>query len=232
MARKALQSKRCPPKLADVINLVNIFPPGVRFPVLNARSRLARFEGEKAEWTRRARFDLYERLKEAPDDFRQYIYSDSGLQNYSSFEPYSPALFDKTIDAINRFEEFAKLRKNLLRLVRFIKSLDLEGRADSVGLDVPLPLLSTPVIDKHGFIRVGGSVLIEALRDVEANRLRECANCKRIFWAKRIDQPCCDPKTCGNRRRVNRSRELQKERANEYQYGRYKKETRAKKRAR
>jgi hypothetical protein len=232
MARKALQSKRCPPKLAELIKRVNIFPPGVKFPVLNARSRLANFEGSEAEWTMRASFDLYDCLKEAPEDFRQFICGDTHLQTPSFVETYSPALFDKTINAITRFEEFAELRKNLLRLIRFIKSLDLEGRADSVGIDVPLPLLSTPIIDKHGFIRVGGNVLIEALRDVEANRLKECANCKRIFWAKRRDQPCCDPKTCGNRHRVNRSRKLQKERADQYQHSSYKKETMAKKRAR
>lgn len=220
MDRKALRSKRCPPKLAELIKRVNIFPPGVRFPVLNARSRLANFEGSEAEWIMRARFDLYECLKEAPKDFRQFIYDDTHLQTPSFVEAYSPALFDKTINAIKRFEEFAELRKNLLRLIRFIRSLNLEGRGDSVGVDVPLPLLSTPVIDKHGFIRVGGNVLIEALRDVEANRLRECADCKRIFWAKRIDQPCCDPKTCGNRRRVRRSRDLQKEKAVDYKINR------------
>ncbi|MET0462923.1 MAG: hypothetical protein ABW007_07205 [Chitinophagaceae bacterium] len=223
MSRKALQSKRCPPKLAILIQRVNIFPPGVKFPVLNARSRLANFGGSEAEWVMRARFDLYDCLKEAPEEFRQFIYGDTRLQTPSFVETYSPALFDKTINAITRFEEFAELRKNLLRLVRFIKSLGLEGRADLVGVDVPLPVLSTPVIDKQGFIRIGGNALIEALRDVEANRLRECADCKRIFWAKRIDQSCCDPKTCGNRRRVRRSRDLQKEKAAEYKFNRIRK---------
>lgn len=232
MARKALQSKRCPPELAKLIELVNIFPPGVKFPVLNVRSRLANVEGNEEEWLRTARFDLYECLKEAPEAFRQFIYDDIGFLTPFFVEEYSSTLFDSTVNAIKRFEDFAQLRKNLLRLIRFIKSLDLQGRADSVRMDVPLPLLLTPVIDKKGIIRVGGNVLIEALRDVEANRLRECADCKGIFWAKRIDQPCCDPKTCGNRHRVRRSRDLQKERAVDYKCSRNLKPTGAKRRTR
>lgn len=223
MSRKALQSKRCPPKLAILIQRVNIFPPGVKFPVLNTRSRLTNFGGSEAEWVTRARFDLYDCLKEAPEEFRQFISGDTRLQTPSFVETYSPALFDKTVNAIRRYEEFAELRKNMLRLIRFIKSLHLEGRADSERIDVSLTLLFTPVIDKQGFIRIGGHALIEALRDVEANRLRECADCKRIFWAKRIDQPCCDSNTCGNRRRVRRSRELQKEKAAEYKFNRIRK---------
>ena len=204
----------------ELIKLVNLFPPGVRFPVLNARSRLAKFGGDEAEWTKTARLDLYDCLKEAPDDFRQYIYSDPGFQTQPFFQTYSPALFDNTTQAIKRYEDFAQLRTNLLRLIRFIKSLELQQRADSLRADVPLPLLFTPVLDKHGFIRVGGDALIEALRDVEANRVRECANCKRIFWAKRKDQPCCDPKTCGTLRRVNRSRLLKKEKWADYKANR------------
>ncbi|MDQ3816068.1 MAG: hypothetical protein M3362_00060 [Acidobacteriota bacterium] len=225
MARKALQgdalqSKRCPPKLEGVINLVNMFPPGVKFPILNARSRLTRFEGEKAEWTRRARFDLYECLKVAPDNFLQFIYGDLSFQTYSSFEPYSPALFKKTTEAIKRYEDFAQLRTKLLRLIRFVKSLELQRRSNSPHVNVPLPLLFSPILDEHGFIQVGGDILIEALRDVKANLIRECAVCKRIFWAKRKDQQCCEPKTCGNVRRVHKSRRLAKERAAEYKANR------------
>lgn len=232
MARKALQLKRCPPKLAEVIKLVNIFPPGVRFPVLNARSRLAKFEGKKADWTRKARFDLYDCLKEAPDDFRQYIYGDSGLQKYSSFELYSPTLFNKTIKAIKRYEDFARLRTKLLRLIRFVKSLDLQRRAGSPRRNVLLPLLFNPVLDENGFIQVGGDQLIEALRDVKANLVRECAECKRVFWAKRKDQACCDPKTCGNLHRVHKSRLLNKEKASVYKIQRIENKEGAKKRSR
>jgi hypothetical protein len=220
MARKALQSQRlqsqCPPKLAELIKLVNLFPPGVRFPVLNARSRLAKFDGDEAEWTKTASLDLYDCLKEAPKGFRRYIYDAPDIQARPFFETYSPALFDNTINAIKRYEDFAHLRTNLLRLIRFVKSFNLQRRADSLRVNAPLPLLFSPVLDERGFIRVGGDALMEALRDVKANLVRECEVCKRIFWAKRKDQPCCDPRTCGNVRRVRKARLLAKEKAAEY----------------
>lgn len=236
MARNPLQSKQCPPKLAKVIKLVNLFKPGVRLPVLNIRSHSANFRGRKAKqhkakWTMRAILDLDKCLKEAPDDFRQFIYDKSDLQIPSFVDEYSADLFDSTIEAVKRYEDFAQLRAKLLRLIRFVKSHNLRRRADSQRIHVPLPFLLKPVLDENGFIRIGGSLLLEALPDIEANRVKECAECKRIFWAKNINQLSCDPK-CANRRRVRRSRELQKEKADEYQYNRYIKETRAKKRAR
>jgi hypothetical protein len=223
MAKKPLQTQ-CPPKLAEVIDLVNIFPPGMRLPALSVRSRLAIFEGDEAkedeaEWTMRARCSLYECLKEAPDDFRQFIYGDPGLHTPSLVEEHSPALFDNTFNAVKRYEDFAQLRAKLLRLIRFIKSHDLQWRANSQRVDVSLPLLFTPVLGERGFIRVGGDMLLEALRDVEANRVKECADCKRIFWATYKNKLYCDSQ-CANRRRVRKSRLLKTEKAAEYKANR------------
>lgn len=226
MARNPLQSKQCPPKLAKVIELVNLFKPGARLPVLNTRSHSAHFRGrkakqDKAKWTMRARLDLYKCLKEAPDDFRQFIYGKPELQIPSFVDEYSADLFDSTIEAVKRYEDFTQLRVQLLRLIRFVKSHNLRRCNDSRRIHVPLPFLLKPVLDENGFIRIGGSLLLEALPDIEANRVKECAECKRIFWAKNINQLCCDPK-CANRRRVRRSRELQKDKEVEYKYNRIK----------
>jgi hypothetical protein len=236
MARNPLQSKHCPPKLARVIELVNLFKPGVRLPVLSVRSQLANFRGrkakqEKAKWTMRARLDLDKCLKEAPDDFRQFIYGNPDLQIPFFVDEYSADLFDSTIEAVKRYEDFTQLRAQLLRLIRFVKSHNLRRRDDSRRIHVPLPFLLKPVLDENGFIRIGGSLLLEALPDIEANRIRECAECNRIFWAKNINQLCCDPK-CANRRRVRRSRDLQRENWLTYKLNRSDKEPEAKKRAR
>jgi hypothetical protein len=63
-------------------------------------------------------------------------------------------------------------------------------------------------LDSQGRIRLMPSSFLKALEGVEADRIRECKspNCGRIYWAGRVDQPCCG-KTCANARRVRTWRE-------------------------
>ena len=63
-------------------------------------------------------------------------------------------------------------------------------------------------IDEEGLIKLIPSPLSAAVDGVEAQRIRECENpkCLRIYWAGRLDQPCCS-KECANVRRVKKWRE-------------------------
>jgi hypothetical protein len=63
-------------------------------------------------------------------------------------------------------------------------------------------------VDGEGRIRFTCSSIVDALEGVEADRIRKCENpnCGRIYWAGRVDQPCCGKK-CANARRVRTWRE-------------------------
>src|SRR5262249_24911680 len=60
------------------------------------------------------------------------------------------------------------------------------------------------IVNEKGRIDFWHDWLSRALSDVEASRIRRCQNCGKIYWAGRIDQPCCS-KSCANIRRVTRS---------------------------
>jgi hypothetical protein len=62
------------------------------------------------------------------------------------------------------------------------------------------------VIGTDGRIQVQPGPLFEVISGVEANRIRQCSECKRIFWAGRIDKFACTSK-CVLRRRVRLWRE-------------------------
>ena len=49
-------------------------------------------------------------------------------------------------------------------------------------------------------------LLVKILQGVEAARIRRCPICGLIFWAGRMDRPCCGPK-CAKARRRHHSRE-------------------------
>lgn len=68
-------------------------------------------------------------------------------------------------------------------------------------------------IDEQGLIKLIPSRLFTALDGLEAQRIRECENskCLRIYWAGRLDQPCCSRK-CANARRVKKWRERYQDR--------------------
>jgi hypothetical protein len=55
-------------------------------------------------------------------------------------------------------------------------------------------------VDTEGNLRLHAHPILEALKDVEAARIRRCPICDKIYWAERIDQPACS-KRCNNTRR-------------------------------
>jgi hypothetical protein len=98
------------------------------------------------------------------------------------------------------------------------------NRRDLAEKQIPLPEVSyIPFLgwktDKQGRITMTKGDISKAIEGVEAARIRLCPICDRIFWAGRIDQPCCR-KTCANALRVRRHRERYLKR---YKYQRYKK---------
>ena len=79
--------------------------------------------------------------------------------------------------------------------------------ASTIKLTYPAGLIGLRVNEKRE-IDLAPSPVYEALQGVEADRIRECRNsaCRRIFWAGRLDQPCCSKK-CANARRVQKWRD-------------------------
>jgi hypothetical protein len=79
--------------------------------------------------------------------------------------------------------------------------------ASSIELTQPAGLIGLRVNEK-GEVDFTPSLVCEALQGLPASRIRECQNsaCRRIFWAGRLDQPCCS-RECANARRVRKWRD-------------------------
>lgn len=79
-------------------------------------------------------------------------------------------------------------------------------------------LPSRPILQQVWLNRPKTGRFVDILEGVEAQRIRRCSECTRIFWAGRVDKSACDDK-CVNRRNVR----LHRERYPEYKYQRYRK---------
>jgi hypothetical protein len=213
------KQKPCPPKLREVIELVNRLPPGAELPALRVKTADASL-GDASEWTKEARFDLHRCLADLPEDFRRYIYADR-LPTYSPVieaaaieEDYS-GLWRETYAAVERYANFARLRWNFRLLLRSINNRLSHDAALWKGVPLPAFGSTTFTVDERGTIHVARDLLSEALDGIEAKRVGECEVCRLVFWAGRSDQICCSPK-CANVYRVRRSRENKKESAEIY----------------
>lgn len=213
------KQKPCPPKLREVIELINRLLPGAELPALRVKTADASL-GDANEWTKEARFDLHRCLTDLSDDFRRYIYADQ-LPAYSPIieaaavnEDYSD-LWRETYAAVERYENFTRLRRNFRLLLRSINNRLAHDAALWKGVALPAFGSTTFTVDERGTIHVGRDLLSEALDGTEATRIRACEVCRLIFWAGRSDQICCSPK-CANVYRVRRSRENKKESAEIY----------------
>jgi hypothetical protein len=105
-----------------------------------------------------------------------------------------------------------------------LKAIARLDKADVTGKDIPLPEKVVAFslgwkTDERGIITMKQGDVSKAIVGVEAARIRLCPVCKRIFWAGRIDQPCCT-RGCANVLRVRRYREAY---LNQYKQQRYRK---------
>jgi hypothetical protein len=84
-----------------------------------------------------------------------------------------------------------------------------KGASPSKEIEIPYeakPMSVALALDGQGKLKVERWPLLDALVGVEADRIRRCSECPRIFWAGRIDKHACSDK-CVNRRNVRLWRE-------------------------
>jgi hypothetical protein len=92
------------------------------------------------------------------------------------------------IEAYRRCRHLASVRDVLRALARCDKTkLASEGLAVGAYLEGVISVSTT----EKGLLQVDRAPLLRAIEGVEVSRIRECPICRKIFWAGRIDQPCC-----------------------------------------
>ena len=185
-----------PQKLSRLIEIVNLVPPTRQIPDLDGRLEDQSGEGTLDELERGEQLwleglkDFIESLpEEKRQTLREYLFNIEDWRRSGA-----PFFFYFTVE---RYKLLREAQKTLHALARLRKNKRSDGK--TLRLFPPLTVPAEIRIDKHGNITLTGQ-LIEALseKQIDVDRIRECAVCRRIFWAGRIDAQQCGATKCKN----------------------------------
>lgn len=242
---QASRFKPAPPKLAELIALVNIVPPDFDLPdmshvmddhPLTAGGRILLALGELKKslpslfWIcvmlgkEKALEIILDKPREpsAEDDVDSE--DDSYFGSDCDEEDENDSGRDSAYLAFYRYRELRDCREKLRCLARIASKWKPEqsayfdfhiDRKDRETLTTSNQLS----IDSNRLVYIKKNYFEAAVNGVDATRIRECEVCKCIFWAGRKTQKGCSAR-CGDVIRKRRYRARQ----SEYEYRRYKKE--------
>jgi len=159
-----------------------------------------------------------EAMREAAQHFfRQHFPQQKFMKLYKHLGPITATHFD---EAVTRYQ-YLRGARELLRSIAAMYGIR-SGRPFGESIAVPVDALENILVlsvDNEGALRAKHQELFRTLEGVEARRIRQCSECKRIFWAGRTDKFACT-RQCVVGRRVRRWRERYPE---HYKLQRYKK---------
>jgi hypothetical protein len=180
--RQASRLRAAPQALQQFIELVNSVPPGQELPELPDFYEVLGEVGSRRSGRGVAHWERM--INDLPTDLRKYI---------------GPVRLDTALAVYDKYSHLRVAGKTL----RYIAHMDKS--AGSVHPKFPASGVLRLSVGQGGRIQIVHGALIGALEGVEAARIRECPICSRIFWARRIDQPCCTSR-CASDLRTRRWR--------------------------
>jgi hypothetical protein len=210
--RQTLRTRNCPEPLAELIRVVNFIPPEIKLPGIDELLSEGMFPADESDQAVR------KALAEAWRKFlKRHFPAEQFAQLYQYLGPIRPRRLSQILDLYVLIAD----ARNLLMAI---------GNAHGRKIDIPshaMERISALTIDDGGKVCFEPGRLLRIVDGVEAKRIRLCSECKRIFWAGRIDKPACNTK-CLQRRRVRlwRERYLEKYKGQRYKKANAHKSTR------
>jgi hypothetical protein len=118
---------------------------------------------------------------------------------------------------LERYDLLKSAREALLGIAKRYGSEHLAPRltiheASFPGGEAPLSVAVDLEVKDKGVLGASDNPLLRALIGVRADRIRECAVCRRLYWAPCVNSECCS-QTCRktyNRRNSRQNRRFQK----------------------
>jgi hypothetical protein len=230
--KKSRAKYNCPPKLAELIETVNLVPPDVILPDWtkvfdkyrenNLPTDSKQQKDEKFLKACENTFD--ECFKDFSEETKQ-LWLDSSFSYHCSRFPerdpkelIAPALY---YVIVVWYRDMRKNREDLRSLADYFTHWRKEGffTVGDKGLyrgneqHFRLPELTVSIQITDTIIEVVPTGLGEAIHGVDGDRIRTCEICNRIFWAKRKDSETCSV-SCFNILRQRRHRKRNKEEIN------------------
>lgn len=228
----------CPLKLSKILNVLDLIPRGRRLPDL--QKQIARFVSRRKEITELERYVyvhqlLSESLQGTADEFQQIVWQGSKEEEVPVklrkfirrfFVKGSPETTrDRILDEVLNGDDdvlddiYFGTIADALREYTFIKDsqeklrkiIEIAGRRKPwLRFMFPLETSGTITVDDHGIVRITHDRFAAAVAGVDATLIRECQNCRRIFWAGRKDKNSCSA-PCAHVLRNRRYRERYRE---------------------
>jgi len=218
--------RKSPEKLAQLIDLVNCFPPygSLELRLLHPETLKQQTEAELKEEGGRdndffhARLGecIFEHINSLPDMLTNYVGWGAGwstrraARGTGRLGSVNQLMSDGGV--VGRYEKLWNASMRLRRIAQLAKAEPSMYAAKSLLYLDPVPLPVLDEIDEQGFVHVSRDLFTQAMdgEDVEAARIRECLICKRLFWAGRIDAQQCGAARCKTAlsSRLNRNPEL------------------------
>jgi hypothetical protein len=204
--KQASRTKPVPAALAVYIDLANVLPAPEQLPGSVSGDVLDRYwEDERQIAALAAKFNAFRDYLEGAD-------LEVGLPVAAKLEDY-PEEVGLPLEALRRCKYLGSIRALLRTFARnhaqwlpSAKGHAQSQSSENLLIGSRLEDLVSGHANEDGRFRVQHHPFLRALEGVELARIRECPICGNIFWAGRIDQPCCKTK-CAKSRRTRRWRE-------------------------
>src|SRR5215470_2799791 len=210
---------RCPAPVTELINLVNSIPPDRKLPY--SYDLLRTYSSEKLlallDGVPKSFFDQYEDIHSAYDAFRRirrvvHELAQCAAQPADKRDAYKSTVFYRDEKGVWwRGQRLLTGRIGGIDLRRWDQPpqwwMEDIGPNDKDALLGPERWPSASLtIGQDGRFAVRQEGWVTALIGVEADRLRECAVCQVIYWARQSNMFACSPR-CSNALRQRRLRE-------------------------
>ncbi len=186
--KKSRAKYQCPEELENIINKVNLVPTNVE---------MKKFESFEENISERKRLFL-NYFQTLPEDFQTYVKED--LQNIIAVSPFlnSASLSGYKLGYMVGFcEGFYELRQSVIKFIerisRMKKGEQFDLKSDELRISTTINLVK--IGEKFEASLTG---LAKLIGHFEADRLRICEICGRIFWAKRKESKTCSAKCFNN----------------------------------
>lgn len=191
ISRQTLRARKCPESLAELIRIVNFIPPEFKLPGIDEVIPEGTFSTDTS---------FQEIVKTLVEAWRRFLQLHFPSEQFAQLYRYLGPIQPHRLEAItNRYALLASAQTLLLAVA------NAHGRKIDVSSEA-MGSISILTIDASGNLRLEPGLLLKIIEGVEAKRIRQCSECKRIFWAGRIDKLACNTK-CLQRRRVRLWRE-------------------------
>lgn len=195
--------KPAPEKLSRLIEIVNLLPPDYELThPIELRDEANLDESNPIQAVIRLSAHLEKYAETLPPEFRDYLLSEDASINFLD------SLHEG--GSLGRYETFWDAKECLRLLARMAKKSNYTREVVVSVKGTLIPTTYNIEIDPHGQAQTKTNITVslvdEALKGVDATRVRECQICNKIFWAGRTNQHCCS-KNCAHVLRTRRWRE-------------------------